>query len=231
MNSSFNDFRKMFCCYGAPPSWGKGRKVKASRPTPCIWAYPPQELPGNTGATGITGVTGSTGATGATGSTGTTGATGATGITEATGSTGATGITGATGSNGNIQQFEVSENNPNTSGSSSIPLSATVTTLKTITITGIPASSRVWLTGIVGWQNVANSHPAVQFQILRGATVIFDINDQRFGDNGLGATSLNHVDLTPGTGNVSYSLTALITNGGSANVIGPITLTGALLQP
>ncbi|MCR8986357.1 hypothetical protein NW801_15115 [Brevibacillus laterosporus] len=36
----------------------------------------------------------------------------------------------------------------------------------------------------------------------------------------MGTTSISHVDLTPGTGNVTYSITAHIVGGGSATVIG-----------
>ncbi|TPG77044.1 collagen-like protein, partial [Brevibacillus laterosporus] len=183
------------------------------------------------GATGITGVTGATGATGATGITGATGATGATGIAGATGATGATGITGATGAtgtSGGFLNFQVSENTPNTSGSSAIALTTIPITLHTITITGSSVSNRVWLTGVIGWQS-ETSNPSVQFQVLRGSTVIFSTMDQRSGANSFGTTSINHVDLTPGTGNVTYSLTALIVGGGTATVIGGITFTGALL--
>ncbi|MEC0093165.1 collagen-like protein, partial [Paenibacillus macquariensis] len=168
-------------------------------------------------ATGVTGVTGVTGATGVTGGTGVTGA------------TGATGVTGATGPKGSFQQFQVSENTPNTTGSSAIPLSAVATTLKTITITGVPAGSSIWLTGIVGWQSTAGT-TAIQLQVLRGATIIFSINQHAAGNNTFVATSVDHVDLTPGTGNVTYSLVAL-TIVGTGNAIGAITFIGALIEP
>ncbi|MED1790990.1 collagen-like protein, partial [Brevibacillus laterosporus] len=142
--------------------------------------------------------------------------------------TGTTGTTGATGATGGFINFQISENTPNTSGSSSIALSSLPDTLKTITITGSTVSSRVWLTGHIGWQSGTGT-PSVEFQILRGTTVIFSTLDQKSGSNTFGTTSINHVDLTPGTGAVTYSLTALIVGGGTATVIGGITLTGALL--
>ncbi|MDY8049460.1 collagen-like protein, partial [Paenibacillus polymyxa] len=184
---------------------------------------------GATGATGATGVTGAAGATGATGVTGAAGATGATGVAGVTGETGATGSTGVTGATGSFQQFQVSENTPNTAGSSAIPITSVATTLKTITIIGVPTGSRVWLTGIVGWESTAGN-TSLQLQILRGTTTIFSINQHTVAVSTFGATSVNHVDLTPGTGNVSYSLAAL-TNVGTANAIGAITFTGALIQP
>ncbi|WP_068613207.1 hypothetical protein [Paenibacillus tuaregi] len=145
----------------------------------------------------------------------------------ATGATGTAGVTGVTGANGLVQQFQVSENTPNTTGSSAIALNGTATTLKTITITSIPAGGRVWLTGIIGWQNTIGDS-SLQFQILRGATIIFSINDGRAGNGTFGSTSIDHVDLTPGTGSVTYSLMGLVTSG-SANVVGAVTFTGALL--
>ncbi|WP_240463817.1 hypothetical protein [Paenibacillus apiarius] len=157
-----------------------------------------------------------------------TGATGATGTTGVTGVTGATGVTGVTGATGIFQQFQVSENNPNTSGSSAIAISSVATTLKTITMTGVPTGSRIWLTGIVGWQDTAGNS-ILQLQILRGAIVIFSINEHGIG-NRFGSTSINHVDLTPGTGSVVYSLSALTTVG-TASAVGAITLTGAIIQP
>ncbi|MNT29172.1 hypothetical protein D3C72_1649020 [compost metagenome] len=136
-------------------------------------------------------------------------------------------MTGATGPTGSFQQFQVSENSPNTTGSSAIALGATATTLKTITITGVPAGSRIWLTGVVGWQSTLGN-TAIQLQILRGATIIFSINQHASGNPTFEVTSVDHVDLTPGTGNVTYSLAAL-TIAGTANVIGAITFTGALI--
>ncbi|MFE1626460.1 hypothetical protein ACFLFF_06885 [Brevibacillus reuszeri] len=136
-------------------------------------------------------------------------------------------MTGATGPRGAIQQFQVSENSPNISGSSSIPLTSVATTLKTITLTGVTAGEIVWLTGIVGWESTDGT-TAVQLQILRGATIIFSINQHAAGNNTFCTTSVDHVDLTPGTGNVTYSLIALTTVG-TANAIGAITFTGALL--
>ncbi|MFB5761484.1 NTTRR-F1 domain [Paenibacillus medicaginis] len=91
------------------------------------------------------------------------GATGATG----TGSTGATGATGVTGPIGLFSQFQVSENAPNTTGSSAIPVGAAPITLKTITITGVPAGGRIWLTGIVGWESIVGD-TIFQLQVLRG---------------------------------------------------------------
>lgn len=64
---------------------------------------------------------------------------------------------------------------------------------------------------------------------MRGTTVIYSTDDQRTGANSLGTTSISHLDLTPGTGNVTYSITAHIVGGGSATVIGGVTFTGALL--
>ncbi|MCZ0847609.1 collagen-like protein, partial [Brevibacillus laterosporus] len=180
------------------------------------------------GITGATGNTGATGITGATGNTGATGITGATGNTGATGDTGATGATGSTGSSGTFLNFQVSENIPNTSGSSAIVISSTQTTLKTITVSGSTATNRIWLSGIIGWQNGA-SNPVIEFQILRGTTVIFSINDQRTGTNAFGSTSINHVDLTPGVGNVTYTLVGQIIGSGTVTAIGGITFTGALL--
>lgn len=170
---------------------------------------------GATGATGVTGATGATGVTGAIGATGATGVTGAIGATGATGVTGAIGATGATGATSPFQKFQESENTPNTTGSSAIPLSTVATTLKTITITGVPVGSRIWLTGIVGWESTAGT-TSLQLQVLRGATIIFSINQHAAGNNTFGATSVDHVDLTPGTGNITYSLDAL-TSVGTAN--------------
>ncbi|MEC0141356.1 hypothetical protein P4H94_31415 [Paenibacillus macerans] len=99
--------------------------------------------------------------------------------------------------------------------------------MKTITITGVTAGSSVWLTGIVGWESTAGT-TAIQLQILRGATIIFSINQHAAANNTFEATSVDHVDLTPGTGNITYSLVAL-TVVGTANAIGAITFTGALI--
>ncbi|WP_405153565.1 hypothetical protein [Paenibacillus sp. FSL K6-0108] len=85
------------------------------------------------------------------------------------------------------------------------------------------------MTGIVGWESTAGT-TALQFQIRRGATIIFSINQHAVGNNTFGASSVNHVDVTPGTGNVTNTLAALSTEG-SANAIGGITFTGALIQP
>ncbi|GIO99496.1 hypothetical protein J14TS5_45820 [Paenibacillus lautus] len=70
----------------------------------------------------------------------------------------------------------------------------------------------------------------LQLQILRGATIVFSINQHAVGNSTFEATSVDHVDLTPGTGNVAYSLAALTTVG-TANAIGAITFIGALIQP
>ncbi|MEB9897278.1 collagen-like protein, partial [Bacillus cereus] len=145
------------------------------------------------------------------------------------GATGATGVTGATGATSPFQQFQASVNTPNTTGSSAIPLSTVATTLKTITITGVPLGSRIWLTGIVGWESTTGT-TVLQLQVLRGATIIFSLNHHAVGNNTFAATSVVHVDLTPGTGNITYSLVA-ITTVGTADAIGAITFTGALIQP
>ncbi|WP_216713099.1 hypothetical protein [Paenibacillus ehimensis] len=141
--------------------------------------------------------------------------------------TGPTGGTGATGAAGIFQQFQVSENTPNTTGSSAIPITAVAITLKTITITGVSAGNSVWLTGIVGWESTTGT-TVIQLQIFRGATVIFSIKQHAAGNNTFEASSVDHVDQTPGTGSVTYSLAAL-TVVGSANAIGAITFTGALI--
>ncbi|MFB9330813.1 hypothetical protein ACFFSY_33145 [Paenibacillus aurantiacus] len=204
----------------------------ATGPTGVTGATGPTGATGATGPTGVTGATGPTGVTGATGPTGVTGATGPTGVTGATGPTGvtgATGPTGATGANGIFQQFQDSENSPNTSGSSAIPIVAATTVLKTITMTSVPAGSRIWLTGIVGWQSTAGT-TSVQLQIVRGATVIFSINKHASANGNFDIISANHVDLTPGTGNVTYTLNIQALTG-SGNAIGGITFTGALIQP
>ncbi|MGS5019837.1 hypothetical protein [Paenibacillus sp. JJ1683] len=73
-------------------------------------------------------------------------------IKDPIGAAGATGVTRAIGAIGSFQQFQVSENTPNTTGSSAIPITSVATTLKTITIIGVSTGSRVWLTGIVGWE-------------------------------------------------------------------------------
>ncbi|MGG3126006.1 collagen-like protein, partial [Brevibacillus laterosporus] len=154
--------------------------------------------------------------------------TGNTGATGPTGSTGNTGATGPTGSTGSFLNFQVSENAPNTSGSSTIVISTTQTILKTITVTGSTATSRIWLTGIIGWQN-GSGNPVVEFQVLQGTTVIFSINDQKTGTNAFGSTSINHVDLAPGVGNVTYTLVAQTVGSGTVTAVGGITFTGALL--
>jgi hypothetical protein len=93
-------------------------------------------------------------------------------------------------------------------GSPAIPIVAATTTIESITITGVPARSSIWLTGIVGWEAMAGN-TAIQLQILRGATIIFSINEHAAGNNTFASSSVDHVDLTPGTGNVTYSLTVL----------------------
>ena len=129
---------------------------------------------------------------------------GPTGATGSTGSTGATGITGATGSSANL-------------------ITAVSSTLKTITITGVTAGNRIWLTEIVGWQDTSRN-TLIQFQILRGATIIFSINTHGAVNGRFLTTSVNHVDLTPGTGNVTYSLNALAV-AGTATAVGGFTFT------
>jgi hypothetical protein len=139
-----------------------------------------------------------------------------------------TGPTGATGDK--TIQFQVSENNPNTVGSSAIAVTAAPTTLKTITMTGVPPASRIWLTSTIGWQ-ATSGKPILQFQILRDATLIYSLNEDAGAGNDFSNSSPNHVDLIPGTGNVTYTLTVQNVGTGSATVIGPITFTGQLFNP
>jgi D-arabinose 1-dehydrogenase-like Zn-dependent alcohol dehydrogenase len=120
-------------------------------------------------------------------------------------------------------------NTPNTSGSSAILLTAAPTTLKTITVTSIPAGSRVWLTGIVGWEATAGTS-SIQLQILRGATVIFSTNAHAAANSAFATTNVNHVDTTPGTGSVTYSLIAVMLVG-TGTAVGGITFTGSLINP
>ena len=125
----------------------------------------------------------------------------------------------------------------NTSGSVSIPLSTSPTTLATITIHG-DRNDVVFLTGTVGWRAVTNgtglNKVNVLFQIRRnaaGGSLIFSADDsaEANGDNNR-VTSFNHVD-TNIKSQTTYFLTAqLIDVGSAATVIGPITFTATEIE-
>jgi hypothetical protein len=125
----------------------------------------------------------------------------------------------------------------NTSGSVSIPLSASPTTLATVTI-HTDRDDVVFLTGTVGWQAKTNgtglSKANVLFKIRRnavGGSLIFSADDsgEADGDNNR-VTSFDHVD-TSITGRITYFLTAQLTDAGSAaTVIGPITFTATEIE-
>lgn len=125
----------------------------------------------------------------------------------------------------------------NTSGSVSIPLSASPTTLATITIHS-DRNDVVFLTGTVGWRAVTNgtglNKVNVLFQIRRnavGGSLIFSADDsaEASGDNKR-VTSFNHVD-TSTKSRTTYFLTAQLTDAGSAaTVIGPITFTATEIE-
>jgi hypothetical protein len=125
----------------------------------------------------------------------------------------------------------------NTSGSVSIPLSASPTTLATITIHS-DRNDVIFLTGTVGWRVVTNgtglNKANVLFQIRRnavGGSLIFSADDsgEANADNNR-VTSFDHVD-TGIKGRITYFLTAQLTDAGSAaTVIGPITFTATEIE-
>lgn len=113
---------------------------------------------------------------------------------------------------------------------------------------------RVWLTCTVGWKAIANAPDGVRqgnsvdvlFKIFRGnrkhhRDLIFSCcQSANAEEENLQTTTFTHVDLPfahkvhnpceddcQGAPKVTYFVTAELINGGQANVIGPITFTGA----
>lgn len=156
---------------------------------------------------------------------------------------------------GLLAEFEFQTLQPsNTSGAANIPLTTAPTTIASLTdddaLNILDVCSRVWLTGTVGWQAIDNSDTEgkvdVLFRIFRDAPVtgplIFSCRQSADADeDDFETTAFTHVDLpllplNPCDHNchkkVSYFLTAELPLAGSqANVIGPITFTGAQILP
>ncbi|SHE52283.1 hypothetical protein SAMN02745133_00601 [Desulforamulus putei DSM 12395] len=156
---------------------------------------------------------------------------------------------------GLLAEFEFQTLQPtNTSGATSIPLTTTPTTIACLTgddaLNILDVCSRVWLTATVGWQAINNADGEekvdILFKIFRDAPVtgslIFSCRQSADADeDDLATTTFTHVDLPllpidPCDKHchkkVSYFLTAELPLAGSqANVIGPITFTGAQILP
>lgn len=135
----------------------------------------------------------------------------------------------------------------NFSGAIALPLSGTPMVLAALTgaqALRLDAGNRVWLTGTVGWQALANgtgtTRVDVIFRIFRNTPVtgpqVFSTRvSAESGFDNFKTVSFTHVDITPifeGTMLVSYFLTAeLPLPGSAATVIGPISFTAAELEP
>lgn len=155
---------------------------------------------------------------------------------------------------GLLAEFEFVTLQPsNTSGATSIPLTTTPTTIASLTgddaLNIFVVCSRVWLTATVGWQAITNvgNKVDVLFKIFRDAPVtgplIFSCRQSaNAAEENFETTTFTHVDLPLIPLNpcddfhhpekVSYFLTAELPLAGSqANVIGPITFTGAQILP
>ncbi len=119
----------------------------------------------------------------------------------------------------------------NTSGSVSIPITASTTTLAAITVQTSP-DLELSLRAAVGWQLPPGRITPILFKIWRGApntgNLIYSAIDTGEGNFDFRkVTALAHVDRGFTTsGQVTYTLTAELTNPEtSASVIGPLTFT------
>ncbi|GAB6158242.1 hypothetical protein JCM39194_14420 [Desulfotomaculum varum] len=160
---------------------------------------------------------------------------------------------GFLGRRGLLAQFTFNTLQPsNTSGATSIPLTSTPTTIAALTghdaLNILDVCNRVCLTATVGWQAAGNTtrqgRVDVLFKIYREAPVsgplIFSCR-QTAAAGDYETTTFTHVDLPllpldPCDKHchqkVSYFLTAeLPLTGTQADVIGPITFTGAQILP
>ena len=126
----------------------------------------------------------------------------------------------------------------NTTGSVSIPLSATPTPLATVTIP-TDRDDVVFLTGTVGWRAVTNGRGLekvdVLFKIWRNSLVgtpIFSALDSgEAGGDDNRVTSFAHVDTGVTECFTTYFLTAELPDAGSAaTVVGPITFTATEIE-
>jgi hypothetical protein len=149
---------------------------------------------------------------------------------------------------GILTEFTASMLQPNNfSGAIFLPLSATPMVLAALTgaqALSLNAGDRVWLTGTIGWQALADgigtSRVDVIFRIFRNTPVngpqILSIRESAESSfDTFKAVSFHHVDINPvfeDSQLVSYFLTAELPLAGSkATVIGPISFTAAELKP
>ncbi|OAT85818.1 hypothetical protein [Desulfotomaculum copahuensis] len=151
---------------------------------------------------------------------------------------------------GLLSEFNASVLQPsNTSGAITPPLPLSTAPTVIAALIG-PASmsiddlaDRVWLTGTVGWLAVTLGTGAtstdVVFRIYRNAPItgpqVFSTRSSATPTVPYVTTSFDHVDqniiTTPGQQLVPYFLTAELPLAGSAaNIIGPITFTGAEIE-
>jgi hypothetical protein len=152
---------------------------------------------------------------------------------------------------GLLSEFNASVLQPsNTSGGVAPPLPLSTAPTVVAALLGPTAmhiddvADRVWLTATVGWQAITNgtgqTRVDVLFKIFRNAPItgplVFSTRDSgEVAFDTFKNTSFVHVDLTPlavpGHQRVTYFLTAeLPLVGSGANVIGPITFTGAEVE-
>ncbi|MDR3540210.1 MAG: hypothetical protein P4L69_04475 [Desulfosporosinus sp.] len=119
----------------------------------------------------------------------------------------------------------------NTSGSVSIPITATGTPMAAITAETSPGL-KLSLRAAVGWQLLSGLATPILFKIWRGApntgTLIYSTLDS--GESSFDyrkVTALAHIDSGfTASGPVTYTLTAELTKlGAAANVVGPLTFT------
>lgn len=112
---------------------------------------------------------------------------------------------------GLLEEFEFDALNPNTSGSTSIPLSTSPVVIASLTdedvLTICDECNRVWLTCTVGWEAIANvpdtNKVDVLFKILRGtrhhhqgSTLIFSCRQSaNAAEENFQTTTFTHVDL------------------------------------
>lgn len=134
-----------------------------------------------------------------------------------------------TGSTQALSSFFTLPNN--TSGSVSIPVTASVTPLAAITVQASP-NLVLALRAAVGWQQTLGQRTPILFKIWRGApntgNLIYSTLDSGEGSfDSRKVTALAHIDHGFTTsGPVTYILTAEVTNpSASVNVIGPLTFT------
>ncbi len=125
-----------------------------------------------------------------------------------------------------------------TSGSTAIVLSVVPTVLAFLSgatvLHHVDPNDRIRLVATVGWQAITGT-PSVLFKIYRDApppagTLVFSTTDSaESGLDDTGTTSFSHVETGVLGHATSYFLTAEVPTG-AANVIGPISFSGEVIE-